>query len=268
MRLNPLVTCTIAVVSIAGPVQTAGQGDAEVALAPGMPILIGVSNVQSGPSRRLGECLLAGSKSYFARVNRQGGIDGHPIRLIVKDDRYEPDPAVQNTNNLITRDHCLFLFDYIGAPTLTRVLSLLKFYETQHVVDIAPFTGADPQRTPPYNKYVFKIRASYRDEARVLVNFLYAKGYRRFGFLGPADAYGKNGEVAVREALSGLGLSVVESVTYGRNEPEQTSMRDQVKILRSAGADAVIAVGVYGPCAAFIRDARLSGWNVPIANVS
>jgi hypothetical protein len=30
----------------------------------------------------------------------------------------------------------------------------------------------------------------------------------------------------------------------------------------------VIAVGVYGPCAAFVRDARLAGWNVPIANVS
>jgi hypothetical protein len=30
----------------------------------------------------------------------------------------------------------------------------------------------------------------------------------------------------------------------------------------------VIAVGVYGPRGAFIGDARLAGWNVPIANVS
>jgi ABC-type branched-subunit amino acid transport system substrate-binding protein len=45
-------------------------------------------------------------------------------------------------------------------------------------------------------------------------------------------------------------------------------MTVQVKLLRAAGAEAVIAVGVYGPCAAFVRDARLSGWNIPIADVS
>ncbi|HEX4230080.1 MAG TPA: ABC transporter substrate-binding protein [Bryobacteraceae bacterium] len=241
---------------------------AQAPLAPGMPILVGVSNVQSGPSSLLGKRLLAGSEAYFDRVNRQGGIYGHPIRLIVKDDRYEPDPAVKNTNELITKDHCFFLFDYVGTATLTRVLPLLKFYEAEHVINVAPFTGSDPQHTAPYDKYVFSIRASYRGEARVLVKFLHAKGYRRIGFLGQADAYGKNGEIAVREALAAFGLSLVESVTYRRNQPDSSGMRAQVQLLRAARADAVIVVGVYGPCAAFIRDARLSGWNVPIANVS
>jgi ABC-type branched-subunit amino acid transport system substrate-binding protein len=45
-------------------------------------------------------------------------------------------------------------------------------------------------------------------------------------------------------------------------------MSAQVKILRQTGADAIIAVGVYGPCGAFIRDARMAGWSVPVANVS
>ena len=39
-------------------------------------------------------------------------------------------------------------------------------------------------------------------------------------------------------------------------------------ILRKADADAVISIGSYAACAAFIRDARDAGWNVPIANVS
>ena len=32
--------------------------------------------------------------------------------------------------------------------------------------------------------------------------------------------------------------------------------------------DAVICVGAYAACAAFVRDARDAGWDVPIANVS
>jgi ABC-type branched-subunit amino acid transport system substrate-binding protein len=97
---------------------------------------------------------------------------------------------------------------------------------------------------------------------------LYTKGYRRIGFLGQADAYGMSGKIGVRDAMGELNLKIVASVTYWRNQPFETSLSEEAGILRQAGADAVIAVGVYGPCAAFIRDARAAGWNVPIANVS
>jgi branched-chain amino acid transport system substrate-binding protein len=232
------------------------------------PIVIGVSNVQSGPSALLGQTLLRGSTAYFELVNQQGGIHGRRIAIILKDDKYEPDPAVQNTNELIEQDKVFFLFDYVGTPTLTRVLPLLKYYEAQRVVNVAPFTGADPQRAAPYDRFVFNIRASYREETRALVRYLYNQGYRKIGFFGQADAYGKSGEIGVNAALGENGLRIVKSVTYPRNQIFETSMTAQVKLLRDAGVQAVIAVGVYGPCAGFVRDARLSGWTIPIANVS
>jgi len=232
------------------------------------PILVGVSNVQSGPSRSLGQDLLRGSLAYFKLINDGGGIYGRKISIILKDDGYEPDPAVKNTNELIEKDKVFFLFDYVGTPTLTRVLPLLKYYEQDKIVNVAPFTGADPQRRPPYDEYVFNIRASYREETRALVRYLYDKGYRRIGFFGQADAYGKSGEVGVTDALAELNLAPAGIVSYPRNQSFEADMSPQVKILRQAGADAVIAVGVYGPCGAFIRDARQAGWEAPIANVS
>jgi branched-chain amino acid transport system substrate-binding protein len=231
-------------------------------------ILVGVSNVQSGPSQTLGQNLLRGSAAYFGLVNARGGIHGRKITILVKDDKYEPDPAVQNTNELIEKEKSFFLFDYVGTPTLTRVLPLLKYYEKEKIVIVAPFTGADPQRKPPYDTFVFNIRASYREETRALVHYLYDKGYRRIGFLGQADAYGKSGEIGVEDALGELNLKPVEAVSYRRNQPFEADMTAQVRILRQAGADAVIAVGVYGSCGAFIRDARMAGWDVPVANVS
>ena len=231
-------------------------------------IIVGVSNVQSGPSQSLGQKLLRRSAAYFELVNKQGGVHGRKISILLKDDKYEPDPAVQNTNELIEKDKAFFLFDYVGTPTLTRTLPLLKYYEKEKIVNVAPFTGADPQRKPPYDKFVFNIRASYHEETRALVRYLYEKGYRRIGFLGQADAYGKSGEIGVTDALAELDLKPVETVSYRRNQPFETDMTAQVKILRQAGADAVIAVGVYGPCGAFVRDARMAEWNVPVANVS
>lgn len=233
------------------------------------PIVIGVSNVQSGPSSRLGHELVRGSQSYFDLINgSDGGIFGHRISIILKDDEYEPEPAVKNTNELIEHYKVFFLFDYIGTPTLTRTLPLLKYYQSDNIVNVAPLTGADPQRLPPYSQFVFNIRASYREETRTLVRYFHSNGYRKLGILAQADAYGKSGELGVNDALAAFGLTALKVVTYTRNQPFEDDMSAQVKLLRDAGVDAVVAVGVYGPSAAFIRDSRLAGWNVPIANLS
>jgi branched-chain amino acid transport system substrate-binding protein len=232
------------------------------------PIVIGVSNVQTGPSSDLGHELVGGSQAYFDLINSGGGIHGRKISILLKDDRYEPDPAVKNTNELIEHDKVFFLFDYIGTPTLTRTLPLLRYYQSDDIVNVAPLTGADPQRLPPYDRFVFNIRASYREETRTLVSYFHSKGYRKLGIFAQADAYGKSGELGVNDALSQFGLTAARVVTYTRNQPFEDDMSAQVKLLRDAGVDAVIAVGVYGPSAAFIRDSRMSGWNVPIANLS
>ena len=190
------------------------------------------------------------------------------IRTVVEDDHYDPDPAVLNTEDLITQRHVFFLFDYVGTPTLTRVLPLLKYYEDAQIVDVAPLTGADAQRKPPYDRYVFNIRASYRDEAQALVDYFYRQGYRRIGYFGQSDSYGKSGEVATAAALAKYGLKIAESVSYSRGTTFDADFRQQVEILRSSGVDAIVSFGVYGACAGFIRDVRLTGWQVPIANVS
>lgn len=257
------VVCLLLSGGLTAPASPGGKTSEESA-----PILVGVSNAQSGPSSSLGRELVAGSKAYFEVVNREGGIYGRRIQIIVEDDGYEPDPAVQNTFDLIKRRQAFFLFDYVGTPTLTRVLPLLLYYEQTGIVNVAPFTGADPQRKPPYDKFVFNIRASYREETRRLVDYLAGKGYRRIGFLEQADSYGKSGEIGVVEALAAHRMNIAAITAYRRNQAFEPSMREQVRILREGGADAVIAVGAYAPCAAFIRDARLGGWDVPVATVS
>lgn len=100
----------------------------------------------------------------------------------------------------------------MGIPTLVRALPLLKYYKAQNIVNVAPFTGAEPQRKPPYDRFVFNIRASYRDETRALIRYLYQRGFRRIGFLGQADAYGKSVEVAIIDSLAELGLQPVQIV--------------------------------------------------------
>jgi ABC-type branched-subunit amino acid transport system substrate-binding protein len=262
MKMKPRIIKPVALLAV---LCVASYGVSEPNSTPA--ILIGISNVQSGPARSLGQELVQGSQAYFDALNSAGGIHGRQIRVLLKDDHYEPEPALRNTNDFIVKNKVFFLFDYVGTPTLTRILPLLPYYQAEDIVNVAPLTGAEAQRNSPYNRYVFNIRASYREEAHALVDYLYNKGFRKIGFFGQADSYGKSGQTGVEEELRAHGLKIAASVAYRRNE-EMAGMQTQVDYLRAQGVDAVVAFATYGPCSLFIRDARLANWQVPIANVS
>jgi len=156
----------------------------------------------------------------------------------------------------------------VGTPTTARCLPLLKRHRDQSVLLFFPFTGAQPQRHQPYGKFVFNLRASYYQETAGLVEHLIKIGRKRVAVFYQIDAYGRNGWEGVRLALARHGLKMVGEATYRRGTAYKESLRRQVDILRKTDADAVISIGSYAACAAFIRDARDAGWDVPIANVS
>ena len=231
-------------------------------------IILGMSAAFTGASGQLGIELYRGAQAYFAEANANGGVAGRPIRLVTLDDGYTPTRAIHNTIALIEREQVPLLFGYVGTPTVTRVLPLLKRYESRGPFLLFPFTGAEPQRQLPYKDFVFNLRASYLQETAGLVDNFIRIGRRRVAIFYQADAYGRSGWDGVRKALARHELRIASEATYKRGSPYAMPMTVQVEALRASGADAIIAVGAYAACAAFVRDVVNAGWDVPIANVS
>ena len=231
-------------------------------------IVLGVSAAFSGPSRGLGTELYRGAAAYFAHANENGGVNGRRIAMRMYDDGYQPDPCVQNTMQLMLEDGVFLLFGYVGTPTVTRVLPILKKFQDENIYLFFPFTGAQPQRQPPYGEFAFNLRASYEQETGGLVDNFVRIGRRRIAVFYQMDAYGRSGWAGVRAALARHGEQIVGEATYGRGAKFTGSMRRQVEILKSASPEAVICIGSYAACAAFARDAVDLGLEVPIANLS
>jgi len=230
--------------------------------------VLGMSAAFTGPSKGLGIELYRGSKAYLDEVNSKGGVHGRKIVIKAYDDGYNPTPAIENTIKLIEKDDVFLLFNYVGTPTTTRCLPLLKRNREKSMLLFCPFSGAQPQRQPPYDEFVFNLRASYYQETAGLVDHFVELGRKRIAVFYQIDAYGRNGWEGVRRALGAHDLKMAGEATYRRGTPFKNSMERQVEILRNTDADAVISIGSYAACAAFVRDARDAGWNVPIANVS
>jgi branched-chain amino acid transport system substrate-binding protein len=243
-----------------------------VILTPGngcsQDIVLGMSAAFTGPSKGLGIELYRGSKAYFDHVNSKGGVHGRKVVIKAYDDGYNPLPAIENTIRLVENDKVFLLFNYVGTPTTTRCLPLLKRYRNQSILLFFPFTGAQPQRQQPYGEFTFNLRASYYQETAGLVDHFVEIGRKRVAVFYQIDAYGRNGWEGVRTALARHDLKMTGEATYRRGTTYAASMKQQVDVLRKTDPDAVISIGAYAACAAFIRDARDAGWDVPIANVS
>ena len=241
------------------------------ASAPGVTareIRIGSSAAFKGVQAGLGTELYRGAQAYYDEVNARGGVFGRTLSVVGLDDNYQPDPCIANTLTLLEKEKVFFLSNYVGTPTLTRALPVIKRYADQGVVLVGNFTGAQPQREAPYVDQVFNIRASYRQEMMALVERFWQAGARKFGVYYQIDAYGRSGTDGVARGLALRSAKIGAEATYTRGAKFEEDMSLAVKALREASCDVVLCTGAYAGCGAFVKSARDAGWNIPISNVS
>ena len=102
-----------------------------------------------------------GAKLAIQPINENGGleIDGekHPIALIVKDDRDNPDEAVAATNELINQEKVIAI---VGPPRSRSAIPAAEVAERARIPMIS--TKSTNPQTTANKKYVF--RATYTDE--------------------------------------------------------------------------------------------------------
>jgi ABC-type branched-subunit amino acid transport system substrate-binding protein len=232
-------------------------------------VLLGEPAAFRGPSAGLGVEMWRGAFAAFSAANENGGVNRRSVKLVLVDDGYEAERAAPAALQLIVKDKVFALFGGVGTPTIVKALPVVLQYNLKEgLFYFANFTGAQPQREPPYDKAVFNVRASYRQETKAAVDAFVAMGRKKIGIFVQDDAYGASGRDGVKRALKEHGLDVVADTTYQRGQKFEARNDAQVKILTDAGANAIVMVGAYQGCGGMVRDLRNAGWNGPIHNVS
>lgn len=224
--------------------------------APGVTdneILLGQTAVLDGPTSALGLGMRAGLLAGFGEANEAGGVSGRKIRLISKDDGYEPDRAIANARDLIDQDKVFVLIGSVGTPTAKVILPVC---EERSVPFVAPFTGAGLLRTP-FRKLVVNLRASYPQEMERLAQLLVDdKKLTRIACFFQNDDYGQAGLKGIEAALKRRNLELSATGTYERNT---VAVKGALLDIRKADPQAVVMVGTYKPCAEFIKLAHKLG---------
>ena len=233
------------------------------------PIYLGMSTALSGPAQSLGSGMKAGMEAYFARINRQGGLDGRQLTLITMDDGYVPKAAARNMVTLIDEEKVLAVLGNVGTPTAKVTVSIATEKKT---LLFGAFTGAGLLRPSPPNRYVINYRASYLQETAAMVRGLLAQGVLPYqiAIFSQDDAYGEAGYTGVMRGLKEAGYVHGYRLAHGRYERNTRDVEKGLLEILEAPIKprAVIMIGAYAACAKFIRVARRSLPDATFLNVS
>jgi ABC-type branched-subunit amino acid transport system substrate-binding protein len=217
-------------------------------------VLLGSSLALNGHASFLGTQTLRGALCYLSYVNENGGVHGRQIRVVTYDDSYDPPKCLANTQKLIIDDQVFALFCYVGTPTTVKVLPLI---EEARVPLLGMFTGANALRDP-FNRQLINVRASYYQETGAAVRHLANDlGLSKIAVFYQYDAYGFDGLTGTELALKGFGLAPVASGSYTRGTLD---VQEGLNKIMASGAEAVVMIGTYDPCATFIRMAHERGY--------
>ncbi len=233
-------------------------------------VVLGMSTALTGPTAVLGINMQTGVLAAIEEVNRTGGIHGPKLSLIALDDGYEPARTAPNMRRLIDEEHVLAVIGNVGTPTAVAAIPITNAGKTPFV---GAFTGAGILRKMPPDRYVINYRASYAEETGTMVDGLIVHGGvkpEEIAFFTQRDAYGDAGFVGGITALQRHGLKDENGVLHSRYERNTLAVENGLAdiIMSNPRPRAVIMVGAYNPCAAFILLARQSGLDAVFLNVS
>jgi len=231
MNLRSLILVLATVVfllpAVAGAADVPGVTDKE--------IVIGVTTPLSGPAALWGVTGV-GMKAWAEHVNAQGGVNGRKIKVILKDDGYNPARALANLQEM--KGQVFAVCGLLG----TAILNASKdFFAENKIPLITAYGDVRIWTKLPKDKlrYVFIAYPDYEDEADYLTKYgVNTLGCEKLAVFYQNDDYGKMALSGVENGVKEAGKGkIVGAVPY---EITERALSTHALKLKETGADTVI----------------------------
>ncbi|MEW6530231.1 MAG: ABC transporter substrate-binding protein [Thermodesulfobacteriota bacterium] len=199
-------------------------------------VVIGVTTPVSGPAALWG-VTAQGMKAWADHVNAQGGVNGRQIRLVVKDDAYNPTRAMANLQEM--KGSVFAVCGLLG----TAILNTAKdFFPENNMPLITPYGDVRIWAKQPKDKrkLVFVAYPDYEDEAEYITKYAaYKLGAKKIAMFYQNDDYGKTALLGVEKAVKEMNdkAKLVAAVPY---EVTERALGSHALKLKESGADALI----------------------------
>jgi len=204
-------------------------------------------------------------------INSKGGINGHPLKLIMYDDGSDPSKGVMAFKKLIGEDKVLAIIGPIStgiafacAPIAEKA-QIPMFAQNSSSWSVALKPWKIPNPPTRIRHWVFKagIDAIFQDLA--IYEMLKKLGAKKLAHMNVSNAMGKAMKASLAASCKDAGFEVVIWEEYGRGDTDLTVPLTKIK---AKDFDAIIIAGAEMAGAIAYKQAREMGIKQPIIGMA
>jgi branched-chain amino acid transport system substrate-binding protein len=219
------------------------------------PYKIGAVLPLTGPVSWLGGLADEGTKLKVEMINKAGGVNGHPLKLITYDSQSKPEEANMVAQRLITRDQVVAIIGDGSVPIAAPVFALGN--QKKVPVFFACGYAIDPQKEP------YSFNQAHPTEFAVARPFKYfkEKGMTKVAFLMVVGSLGELGSRIGNKVAKEYGITVVSEEKF---EAQGTDVTPQLTKLRGLKPDVIFSFSTGEPAAMIARNMAQVNMTVPL----
>ena len=175
--------------------------------------------------------MVQGVQLYLDRVNAEGGINGKKVKLLVFDDRNEPEVAQQTAREIVDTTPALAVLGHLYSSTSTAGGTIYQ------LSGIPAITGsATANRVTEANDWYFRVIFNNRLQASFIANYAEkVLGYDRASVIYSDDSYGQTLGESFTNTFTGLGGEIKHQWAIDPNAADFEQKQKQIitDLLRS-----------------------------------
>jgi branched-chain amino acid transport system substrate-binding protein len=220
-------------------------------------IKVGAIFAVTGPASFLGGPEARSAEMAVARINREGGINGEQVELIVKDSAGSPEKAVSFAKQLIEEERVVAI---IGPSTSGESMAVKKIAEDGRTLLIS--CAAAEVIVDPVASYVFKTPQKDSFAARKIYAEMQRQSITTIAVASGNDGFGKAGKEQLEKLAPEFGIRVALSETYDSKATDLSALVAKMKA--NPAIQAVVNWSVAPAQAIIAKNMRQGNWRVPL----
>ncbi len=232
---------------------TTGSGDDVAAKE---PYVIGAVVSLTGTYAGLGQPEKNTIEMEVARINAEGGINGHELKVVYEDDGTDPAKAVAATTRLIDQENVIAI---IGATGTGQTMGMRTEIDRAGLPQVSVAGGT--VITGDFDPLVFQTPWSNSIVVPFTMTYLKQQGISKIAIITDTGGFGADGQGVLKAEAPKAGITIVAEETFN---PGDTDMTSQLTKIKGTDAEAVVMWNAGKEAAIVAKNMKSLGMKTPL----
>ncbi len=210
----------------------------------------------TGPAAWLGTPERNTVRMIEEEINEAGGINGHPLEVIVEDTVGDATKTVTAAKKLISKDEVLAI---IGPSRSGTTMAVIPIVEEAEVPLIS--CAAAEAIVVPVKRWVFKTPQKDSDAAIRIYEYMKEQGMSKIAIITGTTGFGDQGRQQLKKFAPEFDITIIVDETYG---PEDTDMTAQLTKIKASEAEAVVNWSIVAGQVIVAKNMQQLGMEIPL----